>query len=130
MKAGSRMAGALACALAATAIVAIPAGAEPAKGGAAKSACALTSAERNGALGADYVYSLRVRNLGCDKAKRLVKKFHACRHDNGGANGHCSGVKGYSCNEKKLDSSPQLLQAKAKCTKGAKKFKQTFGETL
>ncbi len=39
------------------------------------------------------------------------------------------GVKGYSCNEKKLDSSPQLLQAKAKCEKGSKKFKQTFGET-
>ena len=130
MKAGTRIAAGLACALAVTAIVAIPAGADPAKTGAAKSACALSSTEQNGSLGADYVYSLKVRNLDCTKAKRLVKKFHECRHDNGGANGHCSSVKGYSCSEKKLDSSPQLLQAKAKCEKGSKQFKQTFGETL
>ena len=130
MKAGTRIGGVLACALVVTAIAVIPAGASPTTAGSAKSACALSSAEQNGSLGADYVYSLSVRNLGCDKAKRLVKKFHQCRHDNGGANGHCSGVKGYSCNEKKLDSSPQLLQARATCKKGTKKFKQTFGETL
>jgi hypothetical protein len=131
MKAGTRIAAALACGLAALAIAAIPAGADPAaKGGAAKSACALSGAEQNGSLGADYVYSLKARNLGCDKAKRLVEKFHECRHDNGGADGTCSGVKGYSCNQKDLDSSPQLLQAKATCKKGSKKFKQTFGETL
>src|SRR5215217_954952 len=130
MKAGTRIAGALACVLSVTAIAALPAGAEEAQGGAAKSACALSQAEQNGSLGADYVYSLKVRNLDCGKAKKLVKKFHECRHANGGANGHCSGVKGYSCKEKKLDSSPQLLQAKAKCEKGSKQFKQTFGETL
>jgi hypothetical protein len=130
MKAGTRVVGALSCALAMLAIAAIPAGASPAKAGTAKSACALSAAEQNGSLGADYVYSLRVQNLDCGKAKRLVKKFHECRHANGGANGHCSAVKGYSCTEKKLDSSPQLLQAKAKCTKGSKTFKQTFGETL
>ena len=130
MKAGTRIAAALACGLAALAIAAIPAGADQAKGGAAKSACSLSNAEQNGSLGADYVYSLNVRNLDCGKAKRLVKKFHECRHANGGANGHCSSVKGYSCKEKKLDSSPQLLQAKAKCEKGSKQFKQTFGETL
>ncbi len=129
MKAGTRILSVLACALIATAIAAIPAGASPAKAGSAKSACSLSSAEQNGSLGADYVYSLSARNLDCGRAKRLVKKFHECRHANGGANGHCSGVKGYSCSEKKLDSSPQLLQAEAKCTKGSKKFKQTFGET-
>ena len=93
-------------------------------------ACALTSSEMNGSLGADYVYSLKAKNLSCDKAKNLVKKFHECRNANGGADGTCSGVKGYSCNQKELDSSPQLLQAKATCKKGSKKFKQTFGETL
>ena len=130
MKAGISIVGALACVLTVTAIAAIPAGASPAKAATAKSACTLSSAEQNGSLGADYVYSLKVQNLDCGKAKRLVKKFHECRHDNGGANGHCSSVKGYSCTEKKLDSSPQLLQAKAKCEKGSKQFKQTFGETL
>ena len=130
MKAGTSIVGTLACVLTVTAIAAIPAGASPAKAATAKSACALSNAEQNGSLGADYVYSLKVQNLDCGKAKRLVKKFHECRHDNGGANGHCSSVKGYSCTEKKLDSSPQLLQAKANCEKGSQQFKQTFGETL
>jgi hypothetical protein len=131
MKAGTKLVAALACALAMTAMAALPAGASSARGATAKSAsCALSDSEANGSLGADYVYSLKVKNLDCGKAKKLVKKFHKCRHANGGANGHCSGVKGYSCNEKKLDSSPQLLQAKATCKKGSKKFKQTYGETL
>ncbi len=130
MKAGTRAGAALACILALTAVAVTGAGAEPAKRGASKADCQLSSAERNGSLGADYVYSLNVRNLGCDKAKRLTKKFHECRHDNGGADGRCGGVKGYSCSQKKLDSSPQLLQAKAKCEEGSKVFKQTFGETL
>jgi hypothetical protein len=127
MKAGSRVVTAFSCALALTAIAMIPATAGGDVAGAKRDVC---FEETRRDLGADYVYSLKVRNLSCEKGERLVKKFHECRHDNGGADGHCSGVKGYSCTEKKLDSSPQLLQAKAKCTKGSKKFRQTFGESL
>jgi hypothetical protein len=127
MKAGTRIGAALACALALTAIAAIPAGASRAKAGTAKSACALSASEQRH-LGASYVYTLKVTNLSCEKGMRLVLKYHQCRHDNGGADGHCNSVKGYSCNEKILDSSPAQFSAKAKCEKGSKAFKQTFAE--
>jgi hypothetical protein len=132
MKVGTRIGLALAAVLVLTAIAAVPASAGTASKPAVSkaSACSLSTSEINGGLGASYVYELKVSNLDCGKAKKLVQKFHACRHDNGGADGHCSSVKGYSCNEKKIDSSPQLLQAKATCKKGSKKFKQTFGESL
>jgi hypothetical protein len=127
MKAGTKLAAALTCAIAICAIAAIPAGAKGTSGGAAKSSCSLSASEQRH-LGASYVYTLNVKSLSCDKAKRLVKKYHACRHDNGGADGKCNSVKGYSCNEKVLDSSPQQFSAKATCKKGSKKFKQTFAE--
>lgn len=129
MKAGTRIAIALSCALTIGAIAAIPAGASPASAAASKSACSVSPREERN-LGADYVYSINVRDLSCDRAKKLVVKFHQCRHDHGGPNGHCAAVEGYSCTEKGLDSSDSFLQAKAKCTKGSKQFKQTFGEFL
>jgi hypothetical protein len=125
-----RLGAALACGLAAVAIAAVPGAAAGAGSAtASKAECQLTAAEINGGLVASYVYSLKVRNVSCEKGKKLVAKFHQCRHDNGGRNGHCSSVKGYNCKEKQLDSSEQLLQAKATCKKGSKKFKQTFGES-
>ena len=124
-------AGLMICVVALAALaVAIPAGASAPAKAHSKSECSLSQDEQNGALGASYVYSLNTRNLGCDRAKKLVKKFHHCRHQNGGRDGHCSSVEGYSCKQKKLDSSPNLLQAKAKCEKGSKVFKQVFGESV
>jgi hypothetical protein len=127
MKAGTKLGAALVCALAIASFAAAPAGADQATGATAKSGCSLTPNEQRH-LGASYVYTLKVRNLSCDKGKKLVKKFHACRHDNGGADGKCNSVKGYSCEQKTLDESPQQLSAKATCKKGSKKFKQTFAE--
>ena len=84
MKAGTMVGAALCCALAVVALAALPAAARVPAGVSAKS-CSLSDDEINGGLGASYVYSLDVRNLDCDKAKKLVKKFHKCRHANGGA---------------------------------------------
>ena len=128
MKAGTRFVVAVAMVLSIGAIAAIPAGAAPKTAAAAtKADCSLSSSEQRN-LGASYVYTLKVRNLSCDKAKNLVKKFHDCRHNNGGADGTCNGVSGYSCNTKILDEAPTQFSAKATCRKGSKKFKQTFGE--
>ncbi len=85
-----------------------------------------TSEQRH--LGASYVYTLKVRNLSCDRARSSSSSTNECRHANGGADGKCNSVKGYSCEEKILDSSPQQFSAKATCKKGSKKFKQTFAE--
>lgn len=126
MRAGTRLGTAVAMVLSIGAIAAIPAGAAPKDGG-SKSDCSLSASEQRN-LGASYVYTLKVRNLSCDKAKNLVKKFHECRHANGGADGTCNSVSGYSCNTKILDEAPTQFSAKATCKKGSKKFKQTFGE--
>lgn len=132
MEAGTRTraAGALAAAIAVCAIAAIPAAASspPAKAPSAEaSSCSLTASEQRH-LGASYVYTLKVTNLSCDKGKSLVEAYHECRHANGGADGTCGGFSGYSCTEKILDEAPTQFSAKATCKKGAKKFKQTFGE--
>lgn len=127
MKAGTRTMLALAAVLACAAVAAIPAGASA--GSASKSACGLSEAEQGqGALGSRYVYKLRASNISCDKAKRLLIKVNKCRHDNGGRTGSCSGVEGYSCKQKKIDSSPGLFQAKIKCEKGSKRLVAKIGE--
>ncbi len=128
MKAGTRFSFAVAMVLSIGAIAAVPAGADTtSKAKGSKADCSLSSSEQRN-LGASYVYTLKVKNLSCDKAKNLVKKFHQCRHNNGGADGKCNRVSGYSCNTKILDRAPTQLSAKATCKKGSKKFKQTFGE--
>ena len=125
MKVGTRFGIALALVLSVGAIAAIPAGANST--GSKSSSCSLSANDQRH-LGASYVYTLKVENLSCDKAKNLVKAYHECRHANGGTGGTCSHVSGYSCNEKILDEAPTQFSAKATCKKGSKKFKQTFGE--
>lgn len=128
MKAGTRFVVAVTAVLAIGAIVALPAGAQTAsKATSPKGGCSLSASEQQN-LGASYVYTLKVKNLSCSKGKKLVKKFHQCRHDNGGADGTCGRVSGYNCNTKILDEAPTQFSAKASCKKGSKKFKQTFGE--
>jgi hypothetical protein len=110
----------------ALAVLAIGGGSAGASGGTAKSGC--PKSDLNSVKGADYVYKLSASNLSCSKAANLATKFNKCRHDNGGATGHCNSVSGYQCSQKKLDSSPSLYQAKAKCVSGSKSFKEVFGE--
>src|SRR6187397_1668179 len=126
MKVGTRFGIALALVLSVGAIAAIPAGANST--GSKSSSCSLSANDQRH-LGASYVYTLKVENLSCDKAKNLVKAYHECRHANGGADGTCNSFSGYSCNEKILEEAPTQFSAKATCKKGSKKFKQTFGDT-
>jgi hypothetical protein len=123
-------AGVIICVAAAALIaiaVAIPAGASTDGGGpATKSACSLSTDEQFNLVGkGTYITELKARNLGCDKAKNLVVKYHDCRRDHGGRDGHCSGFKDYSCSESR-ESAPQQFSAKANCSKGAKKFVHTY----
>ena len=126
MKAGIRTGGALALALALVAVIALPASARSGgeSGPAAKrAACDISGQQQD--LGTSYVTSLKARNMGCKKAKNLVKAYHQCRHDNGGADGKCNGVSGYSCNEDR-ETAPSQFNAKAVCKKGGRKFVQTY----
>jgi hypothetical protein len=133
LRAGSRRRAAVAVAVVSIGVVAaVPAGAAGSAAGAekagpeAKRELCYTGSRTD--LGASYVYTVKARNLGCDRAIKLVKQFHQCRHDHGGWNGKCGGFKGFSCTQKKLDSSPSVLQAKAKCVKGDQKFVNQFQE--
>ena len=130
MKAGIRIGAALACALAALAIAATTAGADPARGGwgeRRKSGCPLSVSEQRN-LGASYVYTLKVKGSSCAKGKKLVLKFHECRHDNGGADGTCRLGQGLQLQHEDPRRVAGAVSAKATCTKGSKKFKQTFAE--
>jgi hypothetical protein len=122
----SRMKAGMTVAAIALAAVAIGAGAASGSAGPGKSGC--PQSDVKAVSGADYVYKLSATNLSCSKAARLATKFNQCRHDNGGPTGKCGSVSGYQCSQKKLDSSPSLYQAKAKCVSGSKKFKEVFGE--
>lgn len=133
MRAGSSRAVAIVAAAASIGLVAAAPGAALGGPGAAKAGvsakrevCFAGGARRD--LGASYVYEVKARNMGCDRAKKLVKKFHQCRHAHGGWDGRCGQVEGFTCEQKKLDSSPSVLQAKAKCVKGGRKFANTFQE--
>jgi hypothetical protein len=130
MKASTRIGIAFAAVLSVVAIAAIPAGAGAAsKAHIAKASTCTLSTHEQRHLGASYVQTpLKVKGISCDNAKDLVKDFHACRHSNGGADGTCSSVDGYSCKEKVLDQGPYQFTAKATCKKGDSKVKQTFIE--
>jgi hypothetical protein len=67
-------------------------------------------------LGTTYVTSLKVQQVSCAKAKRVVKAFNACRKANGGVKGRCEKrVLGYRCTEKRGNSIPTQYSAKAAC---------------
>lgn len=123
MKAGTRIS--IAPILAALALAAFAAG--PSGAGAAEAqkrgACDISGQQTE--LGASYVTSVKARKVGCSKALKVVKAYHKCRKDNGGRDGRCGRVKGYSCSEKR-ESSPSQYNAKAKCKKGGKKVVQTY----
>ncbi len=121
MKAAIRKAVGVGSVIAVAAAVAAPAHGD---GQAKRAGCDISGIQQN--LGASYVNSVKARNLSCGKAIKLVKKYHQCRKDHGGADGKCNGFKGYSCKEKKLAESPAQYTAKAKCTKGSKKFVQNY----
>ena len=73
---------------------------------------------------ATYVYTVKTRNTSCGKAWKVIKAFHACRKENGGARGRCkSRVEGYSCDEGKRDEvTPNVrYRATVVCKKGSKK---------
>ena len=78
---------------------------------------------------ATYVYTVKTRNTSCGKAWKVIKAFHACRKENGGARGKCnSRVEGYACDEGKRDNVTPGVRYRAEvvCKKGTKKVKHDY----
>jgi hypothetical protein len=70
-------------------------------------------------LGASYVTSLKVQGVSCAKAEKVIKAYHQCRHQNGGAAGTCSDtLLGFKCKDGKRTGVPNVqYNATAKCHK-------------
>jgi hypothetical protein len=70
-------------------------------------------------LGASYVTSLKVQGVSCAKGEKLIKAYHQCRHQNGGAAGTCGAtLLGFKCKDGKRDGVPNVqYNATAKCHK-------------
>jgi hypothetical protein len=72
-------------------------------------------------LGTTYVTSLKVQQVSCAKAKRVVKAFNVCRKANGGVKGRCAKrVLGYRCTERRGNSIPTQYSAKATCKRSGR----------
>jgi hypothetical protein len=78
-------------------------------------------------LGASYVLNVKVKQVGCTKAKKVVKAYHACRHKHGAA-GKCtkkvSG--GWKCSDKRFDKIPTQYDAHMTCKKGTARIFSTY----
>ena len=70
-------------------------------------------------LGASYVTSLKVQGVSCARAEKLVRAYHRCRHDSGGAAGTCdAALLGFRCKDGKRAGVPNVqYNATAKCHK-------------
>ena len=72
--------------------------------------------------GTTYVNWIRTRNVGCRRARRLVRAFHKCRP---GATGRCPRVDGYRCRENR-DYARTLYQSTVRCTRGGKVVRHNY----
>jgi hypothetical protein len=109
------------------ALAILPAGTQAAGGApeavAAKS-CSLAGKTRS--LGPTYTTSLSVKRTSCSKGESLVRAYYNCRKRNGGKKGHCGGVSGYSCSERRSNAIPTQFDASVTCKKGRKTIKHTY----
>ena len=66
--------------------------------------------------------------MSCGKAKDVIRAFHACRRDNGGADGRCSKKVsgGFKCNEGTRNEGATQYFASVSCRKGGKRVKFNY----
>ena len=92
----------------------------------AASSCHLSSYEQRH-LGTNYVIDVKVKKVGCSKAKKVVKAYHSCRHKHGKA-GRCtkkvSG--GWKCSDKRSNVISTQYDAKMTCKKGTARIFSTY----
>jgi hypothetical protein len=109
--------GALALAGLIVAVLAPTGGAAPVAHKAVFSPCDIDGKQQQ--LGASYVTSLKVQGVSCTKGEKLIKAYHQCRHQAGGAAGTCSAtLLGFKCKDGARNGVPNVqYNATAKCHK-------------
>jgi hypothetical protein len=82
-------------------------------------------------LGPTYAFRLSVSHTSCSNGRKLIRAYNTCRHHHGGAKGHCSGVLGYHCSERRLNPSRFSFDANVKCSKrGGRRINHTYTQNL
>ena len=113
----------LAVLLAAAALLAPRPASAPATGdGPTATASKACSVEDSRSYGTTYVLSIRARNVGCRKARKQVRAFHACRD---GARGRCPNLGRWNCSENR-NFGRGSFYSNVKCKRGGKRVKHTL----
>jgi hypothetical protein len=94
------------------------------------SACNINGKQQD--LGASYVTSIQVAKVSCGQAEKVVRAYHRCRLQNGGAGGTCeTAVEGFTCTEGARQSVPGVqYNATADCRKGNAEIKSTYTQNF
>ena len=112
-------------AAAALMLVAAPAGAPAASDdGPTATASRSCSVGDSRSYGTTYVLKITTRNVGCRRARRLVRAFHKCRP---GARGRCPRVDGYRCSENR-DFGAGSFYSNVTCKRGGKVVKHRYNQ--
>jgi hypothetical protein len=92
-------------------------GASPTAHAASFTPCNISGKQQQ--LGASYVTSLKAQGVSCAKAEKVIKAYHQCRHQAGGAAGTCGAtLLGFKCKDGKRTGVPNVqYNATAKCHK-------------
>jgi hypothetical protein len=81
---------------------------------------------------ASYVTSLHVRHTTCARGKKVIRAYHRCRANHGGANGQCPNrVFGFRCKEGKRQRVPGVqYNATVHCSKGIRRVTSTYTQNI
>ena len=85
--------------------------------------CSVSGKERD--LGATYVTSVKARGISCSGALEVVKAYHGCRRERGGADGRCKRFNGWRCRERR-NASPTQYDSRATCRKNGRRVVQRY----
>lgn len=85
--------------------------------------CSVSGKERS--FGPTYVTKLSVARVSCATGKRVVRAYYKCRVANGGKDGSCRRVRGYSCTERRRGIKTQF-DATATCKSGSRRVVHTY----
>jgi len=101
----------------ATGLLVQTSGASPAAHASSFTPCNISGKQQQ--LGASYVTSLKVQGTSCTKGEKVIKAYHQCRHQNGGAAGTCGAtLLGFKCKDGKRTGVPNVqYNSTAKCHK-------------
>lgn len=86
--------------------------------------CSVRGQERR--LGPTYVTKLVVTNVSCTSGKRLVRSFYNCRVANGGKDGRCRRVSGYTCSERRTNVISTQYDSRVVCNNGSRRVVHNY----